>query len=168
LKIRIDHNLSYRVARAVVAALANRDGYEVSHVQDAHAPGTKDPDWLRAFASEGGTAIVSGDCNILQNKADLVAYTETGLISFFPPKPFEALNRFGKIAFLVRWWPQIVEKIKLSSLGDRWRLPMDWKNPSHIAMEPLRDPRVDGRRVVLEKPSAVVLPLKHTGTDRSD
>jgi hypothetical protein len=163
LKIRIDHNLSYRVARAVVAALANRDGYEVSHVGDEHAPGTKDPDWLKQFAQEGGTVIVSGDCNILQNEPDLVAYTETGLISFFPPKPFERLNRFGKIAFWVRWWPEIIEKVKLSSSGDRWRVPMKWENPSHILMEPLKDPRVKGRTVSIEKSGAIILPLKLTG-----
>ena len=41
------------------------------------------PDWLRKFADDGGTAIVSGDYAILRNWPDLVAYTETGLISFF-------------------------------------------------------------------------------------
>jgi hypothetical protein len=34
-------------------------GYVVSYVGDEHPPGTGDPDWLRQFADEGGTAIVS-------------------------------------------------------------------------------------------------------------
>jgi hypothetical protein len=147
LKIRLDQNLSFRVAQSVRAALPDREGYEVTHVSDVHLPRTSDPDWLRQFTEEGGTAIVSGDVRILQNWVDLVAYTETGLISFFPPRAFESLNRFGKVAFLVRWWPSIIEQIKLSKPGDRWRLPMHWNNPSHTAMELLVDPRVKGRRV---------------------
>jgi hypothetical protein len=153
LKIRIDQNLSFRVARAIVAALPNRDGYEVSYVGDEHPPRTQDPDWLRKFADEGGTAIISGDFNILRNWPDLVAYTETGLISFFTPSAFEKLNRFGKVAFIIRWWPAIIEQIKLSKPGDRWRLPMRWENPSHTLFELLEDPRVKGR--VVERAKSV-------------
>lgn len=126
---------------------------------DVHPPGTSDPDWLRQFAEEGGTAIITGDFNMLSNWPDLVAYTETGLISFFPPSGFEKLNRFGKIAFIVRWWPEIIEKIKVSQPGDRWRLPLKWE-PSHTKMELLRDPRVKGR-VVEVKASAQILKIEN-------
>lgn len=155
MKIRLDQNLSYRVARAVVAALPDREGYEVSHVSDEHPPSTTDSDWLRQFADDGGTAIVSGDFSIITNWPDLVAYTETGLIAFFPPAAFERLNRFGKVAFLVRWWPAIIEQIKLSRPGDRWRLPMKWE-PSHTDMQLLQDPRVRGRQVMPVAPPTVV------------
>jgi hypothetical protein len=157
LKIRLDENISYRVVRALTAALPDRQGYEVTHVSDVHQPSTKDPDWLRTFAADGGTAIISGDFNILRNWPDLVAYTETGLISFFPPKGFEALNRFGKAAFLIRWWPAIIEQIKLSKAGDRWRLPMKWE-PSHLGMTFLRDPRVTGR-LISQQPQAEIISL---------
>lgn len=153
------------MARAIVAALPNRDGYEVSYYGDEHPPGTKDPDWLRQFAEEGGTAIVSGDFNILRNWPDLVAYTETGLISFFPPAAFERLNRFGKVAFIVRCWPAIIEQIKLSNVGDRWRLPMKWDHPSHTQFQFLEDPRVKGRVVEDRKraDSADVVKLSDRG-----
>lgn len=84
MKIRIDNTMSYRVCDAIKAALPNRDGYEVTHYSKEHAPATSDPDWLKAFAADDGVAIVSGDARILQNWPDLVAYTESGLISFFP------------------------------------------------------------------------------------
>ncbi len=159
MKVRLDQNLSYRVARAVTAALPDRDGYEVSYVGDVHPPKTSDPDWLRQFASEGGTAIISGDFNIITHWPDLVAYTETGLIAFFPPPSFEDLKRFGKVAFIVRWWPAIIEKIKISAPGDRWRIPMKW-NPNHMDMQLLVDPRVKGRTVHPDKPaSATILRL---------
>src|ERR1700674_2569077 len=113
--------------------VGNRAGYEVSFVRQ----GGPDPNWIRAFAQEGGTAIVSGDHDILQHWPNLIAYTESGLVSFFPPKPFERLSAFGKAAFIVRWWPAIVEKIKVSSKGDRWRLPLNWTQIDHTKMEPL-------------------------------
>jgi len=105
--------------------------------------GGPDPQWIGEFAAQGGTAIVSGDYNILQHWPNLIAYTESGLISFFPPKAYHHLNAFGKIAFLVRWWPAIVEKIKISARGDRWRLPMNWNEVDHTKMQAIKDPRVD-------------------------
>ncbi len=164
MKIRLDNNLSPRVCEAVAAALPNRDGYEVSHYGTTHPPGTSDPDWLRAFAADGGTAIVSGDARILQNWPDLVAYTETGLISFFPPHPFEKLDRFGKVAYIVRWWPAIIEKIKIGQPGDRWRLPFNWER-QHTSMQLLVDPRVKGRKVDSTLPSNVVKISKKRATD---
>ena len=159
MKIRLDQNLSPRTVAAIKAALPNRAGYEVSYVGDEHPPGTSDPDWLRKFASEDGTAIVSGDFRILKNFVELVAYTETGLISFFPPPAFEHLNGFGKVAFIVRWWPSIIDKIKVSATGERWRLPMQWE-PSHTKMELLRDPRVAGKKVTPTSAEILKLELK--------
>jgi PIN like domain len=90
LKIRLDECIANRIARAIVEVTANRPGYEVSYVQ--HGKGGFDPDWIRKFAAEDGTAIVSGDHDILQHWPNLIAYTETGLISFFPPKAYVHLN----------------------------------------------------------------------------
>jgi hypothetical protein len=138
----LDECIANRVARAIVEIAANRPGYEVSYVQ--HGKGGIDPDWIRKFAAEDGTAIVSGDHDILQHWPNLIAYTESGLISFFPPKAYAYLKAFGRAAFILRWWPAIVEKTKVSNTGDRWRLPMQWTEIDHTKMEALKDPRVDG------------------------
>jgi hypothetical protein len=148
LKIKFDECISNRVARAVMALTADREGYEVSYVR--HGDGALDPNWITAFAEQDGTAIVSGDHDILQHWPNLVAYTESGLISFFPPKAFERLNGFGRAAFLIRWWPAIIEKTKLCSKGDRWRLPLNWTQIDHTKLEPLKDPRVATLNTVRE------------------
>lgn len=140
MKIRFDECISNRVALAITELTANREGYEVSYVR--HGDGAADPNWIDAFAKQDGTAIVSGDHDILQHWPNLVAYTESGLISFFLPKAFERLNGFGRAAFLIRWWPAIVEKIKLCEKGDRWRLPIGWTQIDHTKLEALRDPRI--------------------------
>jgi len=139
LKIKLDECISHRIALAVMSLTEKREGYEVSYVKH----GGDDRDWIRQFAKEGGTAIVSGDHDILQHWPNLVAYTESGLISFFPPKPYQELKGYGRAAFLIRWWPAIVDKIKVSSCGDRWRLPMIWQNTDHLKMDAIKDPRID-------------------------
>jgi hypothetical protein len=141
LKIRLDECIANRIARAIVEITGNRPGYEISYVK--HGEGGADQDWLRRFAAEGGDAIVSGDHDILQHWPNLIAYTESGLISFFPPPGFARLTAFPRAAFILRWWPAIIEKIKISNKGDRWRLPMQWSEIDHTRMLPIKDPRID-------------------------
>jgi hypothetical protein len=143
LKIRLDENIPNRIARAIVEITKNRQGYEVSFIR--HGDGSSDPDWIQKFAQEDGTAIVSGDYNILQHWPNLIAYTQSGLISFFPPKAFQRqrLSAYSQAAFILRWWPAIIEKIKISQRGDRWRLPMQWGDVSHEKLEAVKDPRFD-------------------------
>lgn len=140
MKIRLDENISYRVADALLAYLANRSGFEVSHCTHAN-PGEKDPTWLRNFAAEDGDVIISGDAQILQHWPDLVAYTESGLISFFPPAAFGKMKGYSRAAFILLWWPAMIEKAKGSRRGDRWRLPLSWTaDPTKI--EVIADPRL--------------------------
>ena len=150
MKIRLDECISRRVAAAVIAITANREGFEVSHVLDVHDKGIDDVDWITRFSDEGGTAIISGDNNILKNWPNLIAYKESGLIGFFPPPKFSGLTGYAKAALLIRWWPVIVEKIKLSSLGDTWRVPMYW-TPNINSLKQLEDPRFgkDGKIIPL-------------------
>jgi hypothetical protein len=140
LKVRLDENLSFRVAGAIRAILSNRTGLIVDWVRDEHPPGTDDPSWINKFSQDDGTAILSGDANILQHWPNLIAYIESGLISFFPPPNFDKLRAYGQASLILRWWPSIVEKIKISKRGDCWRIPMSW-SPSVENFQSLQDPR---------------------------
>jgi hypothetical protein len=140
LRVRLDENLSYRVADAVRAILSGRTGLVVDWVRDEHPPGTTDPSWISKFAADGGNAIVSSDTNILQHWPDLIAYMESGLVSFFPPTGFDRLKGYGQASLIMRWWPCIVEKIKTSAQGDAWRIPMSW-TPDVTTFKKLEDPR---------------------------
>jgi hypothetical protein len=140
LKIRIDENLSPRVAAALKGFMGGRSGFSVDYVGDHHPPRTSDPSWIRQFASEGGNAIISGDAKILANWPDLIAYMESGLIGFFPPPKFNDLKGAGQAALIMRWWPCIIEKAKVSKPSDCWRLKLIW-NPDVTDFEALKDPR---------------------------
>ncbi|WP_426024596.1 hypothetical protein [Brevundimonas sp. PWP3-1b1] len=148
MRVRIDENVSRRVASALKGFMVSQDGFVVDHVRDHHPPGTSDPSWIRQFAAEGGHAIVSGDARILQHWPDLVAYMESGLVSFFPPAKFDDLKGPGQAALIMRWWPAIVERAKASSASQCWRLPLDW-NPDLSKFKELKDPRfaTDAQRV---------------------
>jgi hypothetical protein len=136
--------MSWRVAGALKAFLSQRQGLEISWVRDDNAPKTSDPSWIRRFADDGGHAILSGDFNILQHWPDLIAYTESGLISFFPPPAYDKMGGYSRAALFVCWFPAIVEKAKASERGTRWRIPLNW-NPDVSKFEALKDPRVDTR-----------------------
>jgi hypothetical protein len=112
----------------------------VDWVRDEHPPCTTDPSWISKFATDGGDAILSGDSNILQHWPDLIAYMESGLVSFFPPSGFGRLNGYGQASLILRWWPCIVEKIKIAARGDAWRIPMTW-TPDVTTFKKLVDPR---------------------------
>ena len=144
MKVRLDENVSWRVARTLQAFLSDTSGLEVSYVRDVHPPGTSDPTWITGFANAGGHAVVSGDANILQHWVDLVAYTESGLIAYFPSPAWSRMKAAGRAAFIMRWWPTLVEHIKIAERGTSWRMPMVW-TPSITGLEQLRDPRIQTR-----------------------
>lgn len=94
MRVRLDENLSYRVAGAIRAILSGRTGLVVDWVRDEHPPGTTDPSWISKFAADGGHAILSGDPNILQHWPDLIAYME--MTSRFSPA---SVTTSSKISF---------------------------------------------------------------------
>lgn len=141
MKIRLDAQISYRVANALKAFVSNRSGgLVIDWVGDDNPPGTTDPTWIRKYSESGGIAIISGDGKILQNRADLVAYIESGLIGFWVPHRFDDFKGYAQAAILLRWFPAIVEKVKASERGDCWQFPMSW-TPDIKTFKQLRDPR---------------------------
>jgi hypothetical protein len=142
LKVRLDENVSVRLARALQAFWSGKNDVNLTWVRDFAPPGTKDPSWIKAFADEGGHAVVSGDANILQHWPDLVAYTESGLISYFPPTAWNRMKGYSKAAHLINWWPVLHEHMKVAERGSRWRFPFLW-TPCPTRLEPLKDPRID-------------------------
>ena len=143
MKIKFDENISPRLVDAI-RRLEIDASIELGSVLEDYGQGTADPQWMFRFRDEGGLAMVSGDHNILQKTVNLVASTESGLVSVWPPPGWPELKRWGQAALLLRWWPVIKQKIAASSLGDRWRIPMQW-TPGIEAFKPIRDPRVDGK-----------------------
>ncbi|WP_146619881.1 hypothetical protein [Acuticoccus sediminis] len=142
MKIRFDENMSPRIVAALRAYLSSRGGFELSHVREFSPPATGDPTWLKQFSDDDGHAIISGDSRILQNWPDLIAYAESGLVSYWPPKKSGGWNGYSKAALWIQWWPVIYEHMKDAPRGSMWRLPNSFV-PNRDALTPLKDPRLD-------------------------
>jgi hypothetical protein len=125
VKIKFDENISVRLVQAI-RCLEKDATIEISSVLEDYGNGLEDPEWMFRFRDEGGLAMVSGDHNILQKPINLVAYTESALVSIWPPPGWLRLKRWGQAALLFRWWPVIKQKIVASSAGDRLRIPWQW------------------------------------------
>jgi PIN like domain len=139
MKIIIDENISPSIIRALREL--NKDPLiSVLSVREGYGAGTADPDWMFRFKDEGGAAMISGDENILKKSVNLTAYIESGLVSVWPPSKWSDLKFWGQAALLVRWWPTICERVKVSESGDRYRIPLNW-SPSIENLKPMRDPR---------------------------
>lgn len=141
MRVKFDENISSRIVRAL-RALESDKAVEIGAVTEDYGQGRTDPDWMFRFRDDGGVAMVSGDHNILQTPVNLAAYTESGLISFWPPTEWPKLKRFGQAAFVIMWWPVIKLKVADSQPGDRWRIPMSF-TPRLDALLEIRDPRID-------------------------
>lgn len=140
MKIKFDENISPHIVQAI-RCLETDKNILVESVLEDYGAGTSDPDWMFRFKDEGGLGMISGDHKILQDPANLVAYTESGLISIWPDSSWQPLKRFGQAALLARWWPCIKQRIASSSRGQRWRLPTLW-TPEVSKFKELRDPRL--------------------------
>lgn len=141
MKIKFDENISPHLVGAL-RRLETDPSVEIGSVAEDYGNGASDPDWMFRFRDEGGLAMISGDHAILQKPVNLVAYTESGLVSVWPDAGWPKLKRWGQAALLVRWWPLIKAQIAASAPGDRWRIPMQW-TPNSGAFRAISDPRVD-------------------------
>jgi hypothetical protein len=73
LRVRLDENLSYRVAGAIRAILSGRTGLIVDWVRDEHPPCTTDPSWISKFATDDSAPdrLLRGRITRLEKLADL-------------------------------------------------------------------------------------------------
>jgi hypothetical protein len=92
VKIKFDENISTRLVDAIIALETDRS-VEIGSVLRDYGGGTSDPDWMFRFREDGGTAMISGDHNILRKPVDLAAYTASGLISIWPAAGWPELKR---------------------------------------------------------------------------
>lgn len=125
--IRFDENISRRIPDAL-RQLRLPDEVEVESAFDANAEGQADVDWLVEFANKGGNCIVSGDERMRDRPAERAALQMAGMIAVFPPEGrfWTPLRLYGQAAFLIRWFPVIVDLAQNSEAGEHFRLPTSW------------------------------------------
>lgn len=108
MKFVFDRNWSPYLARAV-ASLSEPEGHEVRHLADdpRFPPTAADAEWIKAFADEGGWAIVTKD-RLRKGSAEREALRRTGVLVFIFTGSWSHAAPWDQAAALVRWWPTIL------------------------------------------------------------
>ena len=110
------------------------DGLTVKSAAD-YTPKRGDPDydknndapWIRRFAADGGSVIISGDTNMRRQPHERLALVQQGMVTiFFEPK-WSKWVFFRKCALLLNWWPAIAKTAKAAKPGSFWRVPANWE-----------------------------------------
>ena len=127
----LDENISHRIAEVLNIILANLD---TRHVEKWFGAGLKDPEWMTRYGREVDESgnpcqfFISGDRNILREKAERKAITDNNLIGALPKnaRQFDRLHVNEKTAFLLLWTPYIVEEMQHSRPGTILEFPINW------------------------------------------
>ena len=127
MKICADENVSWKLV-AVLNDLG-RDMPRLLHANDIGAKGVKDVIWVRAFANDGGEVIVSADSMMTQRQAELIAIGETGLKLIVLPSNYEKSRILHQTAYLLFWWPKILELAGQGRKGSYLKLPWNLNMP---------------------------------------
>jgi len=144
--IRFDENISYRIPLAL-RELRLPPGIEVESSTATNERGAEDVDWITAFAIRGGRCVVSGDERMRDRPPERAALEEAGFVAIFPPEGrfWKPLGMLGQAAFLIRWFPVIVELARDAEAGSHFRLPSVWTTVNLDAVKRLnRIVRDDG------------------------
>ncbi|MDB5440029.1 MAG: hypothetical protein JWM33_2456 [Caulobacteraceae bacterium] len=122
--IRFDECISHRIVDAL-RALSLPAGVSLESAQHQDEVGVADVDWITTFAARGGAAFVSGDANMRNVPLERAALEASGLIAFFPASKgwFEKLGKYGQAAYLMRWFPQVMDLTKRAEPRTHFRLP---------------------------------------------
>lgn len=92
----------------------------------ADPPAKSDTPWLIKFAAAGGRIVLTGDRDMRRRLDEQAALMDLGLIVFFFPPAWNHWNMTDKCAFLLKWWPAIIEKAEQSKPRDLWEMKLSW------------------------------------------
>ena len=111
---------------AAVAGLEQAQGaddHTVIHLSAKFPRNTDDIVWIRALGAEKEWVIVSGDLRIMRNKAQLLAWRESGLTAFFLKPAWAHQTIWPFSSRFVGWWPRIAAQAAMAPKGKGFLVP---------------------------------------------
>jgi PIN like domain len=123
VKLFVDHNISFRVARAAHAI------YEPEHealaLRDKFPTGISDVEYIRALGADGGWAVLTLDQGIRNRPAERAALMASKLTFFFLAPGWRAFTVPEQAVRLIRSWPKMVQFFELVAGGALVELPVN-------------------------------------------
>lgn len=122
MKIRADEHVAVSIVD-IVRELALSPRWEISSVKETDQ-GASDVHWVRAFANDGGKAILTADTDFLKRPPQVQAVFETGMrVIHLPPKWANAPGHL-QAAHILQWWRRIESQVE--AMNDRECYRPDW------------------------------------------
>jgi hypothetical protein len=81
-----------------------------------------DENWIRRFAADGGSVIITGDGRIRARVHERAALAQTNLISYFFGRPWNTVKLQQKADELIAKFPAILEHARTAPAGSCWEV----------------------------------------------
>lgn len=134
---------------ASVRQLKNKTGvFEVKSSRD-YTPKPSDDDyiaksdvpWIKRFAADGGTVIISGNTEMRYVPHERLALTQAGMLVFFFDSKWNNWDFFRKCSLLIYHWPAIARRIKQARPPAFWHIPLSWNAKAKLRKTSTDDPQ---------------------------
>lgn len=130
MKIALDEHIAPMVLDAIEALLTDDRNDPIEIVRAKYyveAPSKSDTPWVKKFAEEGGSIIITGDKKMRGRPHERKALLDLGMVVFFTPAFWNNLKFMDKASYLLRWWSPIIQCAKNSDPSQCWQLPSNWQ-----------------------------------------
>ncbi len=132
MKVLFDHNLSFRLARALDAVVG--DQHDVKALIDKFKPDVTDIEWISALNSEGHWIVISGDRRITRNRAERSAFQSSRLTGFFMSPGLKKAPVLKQLERLCALWDNIIVLSTAAQPGGLYELPMKSSHPQPLRL----------------------------------
>ena len=122
MNVLFDHNLSFRLARALAALLD--DQHTIVALKDKFPQDITDIDMFKALAGEGHWIVISGDYRITRNRAERQAFIDAKLTGFFMAPALKKARVLKQLERLCALWDNITTAATITAPGALFELPI--------------------------------------------
>jgi hypothetical protein len=122
VNVFFDHNMSFRIARALQELFGNE--HDIKALTDKFDRTTPDTEWIGKLSQEGRWIVISGDRRITRNHAEYAAFQNSRLIGFFLAKGLCKASVVKQTERLLALWSSIETLSSTVGPGAMFELPM--------------------------------------------
>jgi PIN like domain len=121
LKLLLDHNLNYRIAKALDILFVD---HHIVALRDRFAHNVSDIEWINALSQEGGWAVLTKDVHVKTRPHERAALDRSRIVYFFLSGSWRNYGVEETAARLIRLIPKMAQQTDLAERG-RFELPIN-------------------------------------------
>ena len=121
MRLRLDNNLSPRIARCLQALFDGQ--HTIVALREKFSEAAPDLEWISALSDEGGWAVLTKDLRIRTRPHERAALDQSRIVYFFLAGSWKNYGVEETAARLIRWVPKMAAQTDLAERG-RFELPI--------------------------------------------